>query len=104
MPTRRPREPFHVLPLAALAAVVTLVLIAAGGRSSGSRSQAFPVSWKGLAGAQRPRVAVGQRMIVVLNAPSLADRVATVGGLATDEQERRWNASALSSQRLLISR
>src|SRR5947207_8570563 len=104
MPTRRPREPFNALVLAALAVVVTAVLIAAGG---GSRRHPAPngePSWQGLAGAQRPRVAVGQRVIVVLKAPALADRVGNVGGLATSEEEQRWTESALASQKLLVAR
>src|SRR5215212_2702319 len=98
MPTRRPREPFNALVLAALAVVVTAVLIAAGG---GGHSVATPgePSWQGLAGAQRPRVAVGQRVIVVLRAPALADRVGNAGGLATGEDERRWTASAVATQK-----
>src|SRR5438132_970408 len=104
MPTRLPREPVHALVLAALAAVVTLILIAAGGGGTNSPLPQGAPSWKGLAGAQRPRVAVGQRVIVLLNAASLADRLGDVGGLATDEQERQWSATALSSQKLLISR
>ena len=55
--------------LAALAVVVTAVLIAAGGRSEGVTPQGEP-SWQGLAGALRPRVAVGQRVIVLLKAPA----------------------------------
>src|SRR5947207_12246424 len=104
MPTRRPREPFNALVLAALAVVVTAVLIAAGG---GSRRHPAPngePSGQGLAGAQRPRVAVGQRVIVVLKAPALADRVGNAGGLATSEEERRWTQSALSTQKLLVAR
>src|SRR2546425_8478810 len=103
MPTRPPREPFNALVLAALAVVATAVLIAAGGRSKGVVQQGEP-SWQGLAGAQRPRVAVGQRVIVLLKTPALADRVGRVGGLATDEEERRWMQTALSSQKLLVAR
>ncbi|MGZ8740057.1 MAG: S8 family serine peptidase, partial [Gaiellaceae bacterium] len=103
MPTRPPREPFNALVLAALAVVVTAVLIAAGGRSQGVTLRGEP-SWQGLAGALRPRVAVGQRVIVLLKAPALADRVGRVGGLATSEDERRWTQTALSSQKLLVAR
>ena len=103
MPTRPPREPFNALALAALAVVVTAVLIAAGGGRSSFSSAGEP-SWQGLAGAQRPRVAVGQRVIVVLKGPALADRVARVGGLATSEEERSWTRSALSTQKLLVAR
>jgi subtilisin family serine protease len=103
MPTRPPREPFGVLVLAAFAIAVTAVLIAAGGRSDSSPAQA-EASWQGLAGGLRPRVAVGQRVIVALKAPSVADRVANAGGLATSEEERKWQKDALAAQRLLIAR
>ena len=103
MPTRPPREPFNALVLAALAVAVTAVLIAAGGRSGGVTELGDP-SWQGLAGALRPRVAVGQRVIVLLKAPAVADRVGRIGGLATSEDERRWVQSALSSQKLLVAR
>src|SRR2546423_1387471 len=107
MPTRPPREPFNALVLAALAVAVTGVLIAAGGRGGGGGGGASvqeDASWQGLAGAQRPRVAVGQRVIVVLKTPAVADRVGGAGGLATSEDERRWERTALSSQKLLIAR
>jgi minor extracellular serine protease Vpr len=103
MPTHRSREPYNALVLAALAVVVTAVLIAAGGGSRDTAAQGVP-SWQGLAGAQRPRVAVGQRVIVLLKAPALADRVGNAGGLATGEEERRWTESALSAQKLLVAR
>src|SRR3954452_8246313 len=103
MPTRRPREPLNALVLAALAVVVTAVLIAAGGGGRHATPTGVP-SWQGLAGAQRPRVAVGQRVIVLLKAPALADRVGNVGWLATGEDERRWTESALAAQKLLVAR
>src|SRR5438067_513162 len=103
MPTRRPREPFNALVLAALAVVVCAVLIAAGGERRHAAPTGEP-SWQGLAGAQRPRVAVGQRVIVLLKAPALADRVGRVGGLAASEEERTWMQTALSSQKLLVAR
>src|SRR5438552_2528070 len=103
MPTRQPREPLNALVLAALAVVVCAVLIAAGGGGGHAAPTGEP-SWQGLAGAQRPRVAVGQRVIVLLKAPSLADRVGRVGGLATSEEERSWTQSALTAQKLLVAR
>jgi subtilisin family serine protease len=104
MPTRPPREPFNALVLAALAVAVTGILIAAGGRGRGAASTQGDASWQGLAGALRPRVAVGQRVIVVLKTPSVADRVGNAGGLATSEDERQWERTAISSQKLLIAR
>jgi len=103
MPTRPPREPFNALVLAALAVVVTAILIAAGGGGRRAAQTGEP-SWQGLAGAQRPRVAVGQRLIVLLKAPALADRVGNAGGLATSEEERRWTQTALAAQKLLVAR
>src|SRR5919198_440162 len=75
--------------------------------SSGGSRRVTPTgvaSWEGLAGAQRPRVAVGQRVIVLLKSPALADRVGNAGGLATSEDERRWTQSALATQKLLVAR
>jgi subtilisin family serine protease len=103
MPTRPSREPINALVLAAFAVVITAVLIAAGGGGHSTQVEAEP-SWQGLAGSQRPRVAVGQRVIVLLKAPALADRVGRAGGLATSEQERQWTESALARQKLLVAR
>ena len=89
------------LALVALVAAAALVAASGGARTKAPQSAA---SWVGLAGGPRPRVALGQRMIVVLRSPSLADRVARAGGLATEKQERRWTAAALAAQNVLISR
>ncbi len=90
--------------LVALGAAIA-VLAAGAGRGATPSAARFPaVEWQGLVGAARPRVIVGQRQIVVLKAPSLADRVAAAGGRATDVEERRWTTAALSEQKLLISK
>jgi subtilisin family serine protease len=104
MRTHPRREPLQALPLAVLAVGVAAALIAVGGHGGKAAATASVSRWQGLAGEQRPRVSVGQRMIVLLKAPALADRLALVGGLATTEQERRWTAAALTAQKLLISR
>src|SRR6185295_1018024 len=59
-------------------------------------------SWRGLVGGARPSVEVGQRKLVVLKAPSLAQRVAANGGFASDAAERRWTAAALAAQKRLL--
>src|SRR5207249_5087436 len=59
--------------------------------------------WRGLVGAPRPQVAIGQRVLVVLRSPSLAARVAAAGGFATDVQERRWTAQAFAAQQQFLS-
>jgi minor extracellular serine protease Vpr len=101
----RQAEPWRVVPLAIIAVSSTLLLVGAGVSRSPDRVLISTAqAWRGLAGGSRPQVAVGQRMLVVLKAPSLADRVAAAGGRATDKQERAWTAASLSQQRLLISR
>src|SRR2546425_7673599 len=97
MPTRPPREPFNALVLAALAVAVTGVLIAAGGGRGRGISTEGDASWQGLAGAQRPRVAVGQRVIVVLKTPAVADRVGDPRGLSASADERRGGADPPSA-------
>src|ERR687898_1021994 len=61
-------------------------------------------SWSGLVGGPRPEVPVGQRMIVVLRTPSLAERVAAAGGRASEANQRRWHTAAQAAQRQLIAR
>ncbi|MGZ4651493.1 MAG: S8 family serine peptidase, partial [Kineosporiaceae bacterium] len=60
-------------------------------------------AWYGLVGAPPVQVSVGQRVIVLLKAPSLAERVAAAGGHASEAQERRWTAAIFAAQRQLIS-
>ena len=90
--------------LVALPALAAGLVLATSGGGAGATAPRSAASWAGLAGAPRPHVALGQRMIVVLRSPSLADRVARAGGLATEGQERRWTATALAAQNVLISR
>jgi len=96
MPPRR----LAVTGLLLVAAVVAAAVVAS--RGSASKPRAAPTapadSWQGLVGDARMPVALGQRMIVVMRAPSLAQRVQQAGGIASDEQERRWTAQALSAQ------
>ena len=100
MRTRR----FVELGLAAAATVVVLTL--AVERQSGRAAEpASPVSWQGLVGGgQRSPVSVGQRMIVVMKTPSLADRIVAHGGIASATREQAWTSSVLAQQRLLRSR
>ena len=42
-------------------------------------------------------------MIVVLRTPSVADRVARAGGLASEAQHARWHSAALAAQQQLIA-
>jgi hypothetical protein len=86
-----------------LAAVATAAVLVSGGRASKPAAAGRSAEgWRGLAGGVRPDVALGQRMIVVLRAPSLAQRVQQAGGVASDEQEQRWTGQALSAQQQLL--
>jgi subtilisin family serine protease len=96
-----------LLLVVAVAATIVAVLVHAArdsDRRSPSESLGLDASaWSGLVGSERPDVAVGDRVIVVLNGPSLAQRVARAGGLASSAQQRRWTAAALAAQQQLIA-
>jgi subtilisin family serine protease len=101
----RRREAPQLGLLAALALGATLLTVGAGSGSVGHEQENQSASsWRGLVGSPREQVAVGQRVIVVLNSPSLADRVAAAGGQATEPEQRRWTAAALAADNLLIAR
>lgn len=100
--------PRRLAPTAVLlvGAVVAAAVVAS--RGSASKPRAVPAapaeSWQGLVGGARAPVALGQRMIVVMRAPSLAQRLQLAGGIASDDQERRWTAQALSAQQDVLLR
>src|SRR4051812_20909930 len=104
MRTRR-AEPRNALLLALVAAVATAVLLATGGQSAGRTPSPLTsaAGWRGLVGS-RPRVALGNRVIVILKTPSLAQRVAAAGGIVGTRQERAWTNATLAAQKLLVSR
>ncbi len=91
--------------LGCVAGALTLVAFAAEREASRTVAVAKPAAsaWRGLVGSARPEVALGQRVIVLLKDPSLADRVREAGGLATQAAERRWTAAALASQQQFLT-
>jgi subtilisin family serine protease len=103
---RSPRaEPRHAVLLAALVVAATAVLLATGGKGAGQAPPPAPsaIGWRGLVGS-RPRVIVGDRVVVVLKTPSLGQRVAAAGGIVSTERERTWTHDVLSAEKLLITR
>ncbi|MGE5689802.1 MAG: S8 family serine peptidase [Pseudomonadota bacterium] len=102
MPSASPALRIARLGLVALAA--TLALVLAETRGAGGAVNAPAVEWSGLVGGERAEVSVGQRFLVVLDLPSLADKVAAAGGVAGDRQERRWTREALAAQNLFVTR
>lgn len=91
--------------LGVVAAALTLVIGLADDEQPRTQRLARPgaAAWRGLVGTPRPPVALGQRVIVLLKAPSLADRVRQAGGLATHAAERRWTATALATQEQFLA-
>ena len=89
-----------VLVLAATAAGLVLA-VSAGGRTTSPVASA--PSWLGLVGGPRAATPAGQRMIVILKTPSVAQRLEQVH-YATESQERSWSTQAVAAQKeVLIS-
>src|SRR5512132_267163 len=86
--------------LGALAVICVLGLGGAAGAVDGTPVGAG--GWQGLLGS-RPVPQLGGRWVVVLRAPSVADRVRRAGGTATERQMRAWTATAGEAQRGAIA-
>ena len=98
----RPRSARAVAALCAgLAVLLTLAIGGAAGAADDDSGGA--AGWQGLLGS-RPLPQLGGRWIVVLKAPSLADRVRRAGGRATEREMRAWTAAAADAQRRAILR
>lgn len=106
MRSLRLREPNQLGPLSIVALAATvLVLVTGGAQFAGSSAvRSNGITWRGLVGESRAEVALGQRQIVVLKAPSLADRVRAAGGHAGDVRERLWTNEAKAAQKALFDR
>ncbi|HSO01356.1 MAG TPA: S8 family serine peptidase, partial [Gaiellaceae bacterium] len=86
---------------------VAVALLAAGGGQGAQRPvpiEGGAADWRGFVDGERDAVALGQRMIVVLKNPSLADRMAEAGGRATESAMRQWTAAALAAQKQIGAR
>jgi minor extracellular serine protease Vpr len=79
-----------------------LIGAAVGARERNSAAVRSAVSWRGLVGGPRAVVPSGQRMIVVLQTPSVAQRLARVR-YATEAQERSWTSQAYAAQRQVLT-
>src|SRR5947207_945095 len=104
MPTLRRSEARKLGPLGIIVLAATLLVVGFGVSSERQRSLTSRASsWRGLVGAPRTKVPLDQRALVVLKAPSLAQRVAANGGLATQRQEHEWTREATVAQRQLLT-
>ena len=97
---RVPRRSLALLAVAVVAAVLAATMVARGRDAAGGSSA---VSWRGLVGEPRLAVPSGQRMIVVLHTPSVADRLAHVR-YATEAQERSWTSQAFAAQQQVLTK
>src|SRR4051812_18588310 len=89
--------------LLVVAAVAAAALLLGPSGSGGGTPGIASSTWRGIVGASAD-VTLGQRVIVVLKAPSLAAEVARAGGIASTRDERRWTAAAYAAQQQLITR
>ncbi|MDQ3067191.1 MAG: S8 family serine peptidase, partial [Actinomycetota bacterium] len=87
-------------------AVVAALLAAGGGQGAQAPGElgVGAAAWQGFVDGERAEVAIGQRMVVVLKNPSLADRMSAAGGRATESDMRQWTASALAAQKQIAAR
>src|SRR5579862_3976521 len=102
MPRRRPVEAFLAIGATVVAFALAVVWVLTSVHSP-PKLAATAESWRGLVGQAPTAVEQAQRMIVLLKAPSMAARVETAGGFATEAQERAWTAAAYASQRRLLA-
>ena len=89
--------------LAAVAATAAILLLAGTGQGAGqSTLRAAARAWHSVFG-DRPAARPGKRMIVVLSAPSIAERVVTSDKPPSPDEERQWGADIEGVQRTLLT-
>lgn len=101
MRSRRPPRLLLVAVLAGLAVAAGLTIRASRGHDEPQASATSP-SWRGLVGDAHQQISLGQRTIVVLRTPSVAQRLAGAK-LATEQDERRWAAQAQAAQQQVLT-
>src|SRR2546430_5265480 len=95
---RVPRRSLVLLAVVLTIAGLTIALGASvAARDRDGAAQRAAASWRGLVGGPRAAIPLGQRMIVVLQTPSVAQRLAKVH-YATEAQERSWTSQAYAAQ------
>ena len=97
------RRVADALALAGVAALAALAVAGSGSGGSPSTPSTGAAGWQGLLGA-RPAPQLGNRQIILLRLPSLADRVQLAGGVATEADERAWTREAEAAQRAVLKR
>jgi minor extracellular serine protease Vpr len=99
----RMRRSPSVVALLAAALAVTVVLGAPGARAQEDPTTIDEADWQGVLGV-RAAVSTAQRYVVLLSAPSLAERVRVNGGEATEKEMVTWTTSAVAQQEQFLAR
>jgi minor extracellular serine protease Vpr len=99
---RVPRRSLPSLIIVVAGAVATALVLSmsAGGREPATGIS--PDAWRGLVGGERAAVVTGQRSIVILRTPSVAQRLQHVR-YATEAQERSWTSQAAAAQQQVLT-
>jgi subtilisin family serine protease len=92
----------RIAALGVLAVVTALLVGATSGGGATKVAPPQPVTWKGLVGGARAQVPIGQRVIVVLKTPSVAQQLAK-RRFATEADERRWTIQAYAAQQQVLT-
>ncbi len=101
---RRP-DPARSAALAVLAVLAVGLALAGTVQGAGdSVARTAARAWHGVF-SDRPQAAAEQRqrVLVVLSAPSLADRLAAAENTPTADEQRQWTADAEGAQQLLLA-
>src|SRR5262245_22051561 len=97
MPMRR--RPSLTIPVLVAIAIAAVLVVRHDERRIPAYSEA--TTWRGLVGEAHPQVTIGQRRVVVLRTPSVAQRLATAR-FATEQQERGWTAQVYAAQQQVL--
>jgi subtilisin family serine protease len=92
-----------VLATAAGAAAAILVGVVGARAQTPSVASLDEAGWQGVLGV-RPSVSTAQRYVVLLRSPSLAARVRSAGGLATEDEMRAWTGAVVRQQEQFLAR
>src|SRR4051812_23450055 len=96
---RTRRLPNLAFPVLALIVVATVYAVTRP--TPHLRDYPEATTWRGLVNEAHPEVTIGQRRIVVLRTPSVAQRLAAAR-YATEIEERQWTAQAYAAQQQVL--
>ena len=90
--------------LAASATLALVLLLSPGARAQEPTASSIDeAGWQGVLGV-RAAVSTAQRYVVMLQSPSLAERVHAAGRRASEKEMRAWTAAAVAQQEQFLAR